>query len=105
MGYWKIYYDGGEEYSSDDGPPWQAPPSGVLIIALQKEREIVLEQGLDFFIWKDEAWLTVDRDGKDDYLFCQVFDHPKVCLRGRMVSHEEWKRVNLVVRDWLNENN
>lgn len=99
--YWRIFYDGGESFSSDDGKPWEASPSGVLIIVQEGDREWAWEQGLGFFVWKDNKWFTVDRDGADDYLYCQIFNHPKVCLRGRMVSHEYWEETVLKVREWL----
>ena len=56
---WIIYYDDGSTYSSDDGPPEDAPVDGVQVImqALSDGgRRIV--QGGDYYWWLGDEWAS-----------------------------------------------
>lgn len=74
---WKIYYGDGSIYSSDDGPPEDAPGTGLqVIVQLDKDhgRHIVKggnEGRRDDYYWWDfpsETWWVGDYPGFLDYL-------------------------------------
>jgi hypothetical protein len=66
---WRIYYDDGSTFDSDQGAPGDAPAWGVLVILIaDPEVGHMSLHGFDFYIFR-EMWLGVDRWGLTDYLF------------------------------------
>ena len=99
---WKVWYDGGLTFSSDDGPPTRAPKRGVQAIACaDREAGRVICRSSDFYIWSvfdgQSGWQGVDMFGLFDYL-----SEPgaKVVLFGRTIGNVEYRQLlNRIVDD------
>lgn len=84
---WRVYYDDEDlDYSDWDGPAWDAPGSGVQVIA-QADPTVgrALVYGKDYYWWDPAAgcWLGGDRDGLLDYL---SRPGPRKVLAGRTTT-------------------
>lgn len=96
---WRIYYADGSTFDSNQGEPWQAPASGVVIINLESEDErerSYFQKDDDYYIWKLNRWWSVDYGAATRYLYTGLFPHPRACLAGETVTNEQY--VNLVKR-------
>ena len=97
---WQILYEDGSWFTDSDGAFWQAPRVGVMAI-LQDSPQVGVEVILSsdgWWIWKQDHWFGVDRDGKDDYRRSHI--SPEVCiLEGRWVSHEYWRQIQAMIHE------
>jgi hypothetical protein len=90
---WRIYYSDGSTFSSDQGEPQDAPPTGVICI---RERNAsagsVTRSGKDFYIWNAEAgqWWQSDAVGFWQYMF---EPGPKVVKFGVNTSDENYNWI------------
>ena len=65
---WKIWYDNGSTFSSEDGSPQLAPGRGVICIIQTSERTGRVQlSGADYYTW-DGSWTRRDLFGLWDYL-------------------------------------
>jgi len=91
---WAILYEDGSWFTSSDGQYWEAPRIGVMAI-LQTDPNVGIEtlhSSDGWWVWKDDQWLRVDRDGKDDYR--RTYMRPSLCiLEGRMVTNHLWHKI------------
>jgi len=56
---WKIWYDDGETYCSDDGPAEEAPIDGIQMILERKENNTLNHHyGHDYYMWTGENWVA-----------------------------------------------
>lgn len=105
---WMIFYDDGTVFTSDNGQPYNAPPSGALILIQEDaDGKWVIYQKDAAYVWgwrsKDE-WVPVDQIGIIDYLL----NHRdvKAILFGRWTSNENfdeiWEKANIVWRQMAN---
>lgn len=89
---WRVYYDDGSSFSSEDGPPEQAPRSGVQLIAVSDINcGKLLWHGSDYYCWQEGEWVPRCDMGLQDYL-----DQPgaeKIRLRGRGISHSRFLSI------------
>lgn len=91
---WAILYEDETWFTSNDGPHWIAPRTGVMGI-LQKDPNVgvaTLYSDDGWWVWRKDRWLRVDRYGKDDYR--RSYMEPDLCiLEGRMVHNDEWQEI------------
>jgi hypothetical protein len=87
---WKVYYDDGTTFDSDQGPPEAAPRFGIMAIKQGPKHGSVFSR--DFFIYRTDygCWIEVDHDGLIDHLLHGIEHITAVCL-GRMVPTATWK--------------
>lgn len=101
---WLILYGDGSTFSNLDGPPHEAPRTGVMQTFFMDERTgVSIESSLiGHWGWKDGRWFGFDDHmGFWDYLF----HHPEpcICLFGRTLHDEEWQaRILPLVREITN---
>jgi hypothetical protein len=99
MKQWAIYYDDGSRFTDEDGTPYDAPRTGVQIIA-QKDTsmgwELVSESDLFYYEESRRGFYGCNPTGST------LFDHlwrakyPLV-FAGRMVTEEEFRAIVLRV--------
>jgi hypothetical protein len=68
---WRIYYDDGSTFDSDQGSPEDAPPYGfICAIGRDETDKRYIMHGWDYYQWDKEAnqWWGMDRDGLIDRL-------------------------------------
>lgn len=94
---WRIYYDGGATFSSEDGSPFDAPAWGVLVI-LDKEQEREYHNPVhqrDYYLHVDGGWVGVDFTGLLDRLTAMG-----IVKVGRTVHEAEYMRaIEAAIRD------
>ena len=89
---WKIYYDNGQTYSSDDGSWDDAPLDGVLfVVEVAKGGKVNVLSGNDFYLRIDD---TVMATGDMNALL-RRFPFIKY---GRWVSHRRFEETSEQVR-------
>jgi hypothetical protein len=104
--FWKIYYDDLSTFSSDDGPPSEAPARGVLIVVQEIEMPDGLTdrgtlrvdpendplEGFDYFCfrYREGRWYNCNFQGLLDYFGMGGL---MTVLQGRMVAPDIWDRV------------
>jgi len=97
---WKILYEDGLWFTSDDGAYWQAPRYGVQAI-LQEDKEVgvrLLSSIEGWWIWKFGSWVETDERGADAYRLNHL--HPEQCtLYGTMLPDEKWREIQRLVED------
>jgi len=95
---WLVLYDDRPPFSSRDGGPEMVPARGVQII-LQDHPRVGIETvtGADYYIWRKERWMGVDRFGMHDYLIEPGW---KIVLFGRMLTHDEYKKIFLTIEEY-----
>ena len=87
---WRVYYDGGGTFSSDEGTPADAPAWGVLVILdtePETEGQTIVTQK-DYYLRADGGWLGVDFTGLLDRL-----TQMGVVKVGRTVHEKEFMRA------------
>lgn len=87
---WRIYYDDGSTFSSNDGPPEDAPALGVICIA-QPDPEVGrhIVSGFDYY-WFTYEWWGGDLFGLFDYL---ITPGHKTVKFGRTVSNTDFSEI------------
>lgn len=54
---WRIYYDDGSTFSSEDGLPEEAPLDGIQGIAQEKDNGVKeFHEGFEYYYWMDDCW-------------------------------------------------
>lgn len=92
---WRIYYDDGKTYSSEDGPVELAPAFGVIVIL---DRDVNIGWRLivncDYFVWdsRDGAyhWWESNIIGLIDYLSRPGW---KKVLVGRLIENSTYDAI------------
>jgi hypothetical protein len=98
---WCIFYDDGTTFSSEDGGPEAAPPSGVVVIATLEdgqEHPVTLHGKDGFFIWRDGAWWLSEAMGFWDHML--LSPGAKVVKFGRWVTHQRYDEVVTEATRW-----
>ena len=84
---WKIYYGDGSTFSSEDGPPDDAPTLDVQVVAQRDETVgTKLVPSKDFYWWRDGRWYGGDLFG----LFDHLVRHGGCVKFGRYISDERY---------------
>jgi hypothetical protein len=92
---WKIWYDNGATFTSEDGGPQEAPRRGVQLVSVADPTfGRVICRDNDFYIWKEyddrPSWQGVDHAGLYDYLFEPGW---KCVLFGRTIGNQEFRSL------------
>jgi len=89
---WRIYYDDGSTFSSDDGLPEDAPGYGVLAIEQDRENTVLCSQ--DFYLFRNDygCWIEVHIEGLIDHLVTSAH-HVRAVKAGRTVPLSVFKSV------------
>jgi len=99
MKWWRIYYEGGKVFTSEDGSPYDAPRIGVQVIAEEHPAA-----GYELIFGSDYYCFDPDRRGWWRGDIFTAMDHlmraRRQCLLfGRIVDDEEWRalfeRINI----------
>ena len=90
--WWRIYYERGVVYTSEDGSPFDAPRVGVQVIAQEKDGTYELIHGRDHFYWEPErgGWMTTEIFGAIDHL---MRANRQCLLFGRQLSDADYTAV------------
>lgn len=103
---WKVYYDGGSTYSSEDGDITAAPGWGVLAIAyVDRATGRSVMRGFDYYYFMEGEWYGNDLTGLLDRLLNMNPDTGKrwpvdVVLAGRGVDDKSFQAaVHLALTD------
>lgn len=59
---WRIYYDTGSTYDSDDGPFESAPPDGIICIVRRDGERVEFISGADFYWRFDDGSIAATSD-------------------------------------------
>lgn len=88
---WRIYYDNGTTFSSDDGAWDDAPARGVQVVVYEHpDVGWAMRHGGDFFrLDGDGGPVAMDRDGMLDF----VADTLGIVKVGRMLSQADFDEV------------
>lgn len=90
---WRIYYDDGSTYSSDDGSPLDAPALGFICAVGRDELgDRYIMHGWDHYQWDldSKQWWGMDLQGLFDRLIQnKVFAYKM----GRTVTKTQWQAI------------
>jgi hypothetical protein len=102
--WWRIYYEDGKVFTSDDGEPFDAPRVGVEIVVQEKDGSHELVFGRDHFYWEPSrgGWMTSDWFGAIDHL---MRSKRQCLLFGRQLNDDDWRALHKRVRDEMGERN
>jgi hypothetical protein len=100
---WKVFYEGGKTFSSEDGDVTEAPTRGAQVIVQdQKCNGAEFLTGDDYYGWNKGRWQGYDLFGLYDYLLEPGW---KRVLFGRMLKQHEYdkivKQANFEKTGWM----
>jgi len=90
---WRIYYDDGSTFDSNDGLPHEAPSLGfICAIGYDETGKRYIMHGWDYYQWSDEVnqWWGMDLNGLFDRLRRNLVYAYK---EGRTVSRSQWEQI------------
>jgi len=87
---WRIYYDDGTVFTSDDGKVEAAPLKGVQAVAEKRDGRTILHVGGEFYRWDGYGWRARP----------VVLDIKRT---GTLMDLEEFKRLKARAMEWLND--
>lgn len=92
---WKIFYGDGSSYSSDDGTPERAPSYNVqaIVFADKKVGRLILRGG-DFYIHREDGWVSVDNFGMLDQMMHVFKMLDRKSGKWWVQRDGEWKEVD-----------
>ena len=88
---WRIYYDDGSTFDSDQGEPHDAPSEGfVCAVGYDERGQRYIMHGWDFYQWSSDQWWGMDRIGLHDRLRRNLVYAYK---EGRTVTRTEFEAL------------
>lgn len=60
---WRIYYDNGTTFDSDDGPWSEAPSDGVLYVIETCDDRVIVHSGADWYFEMDDSIIATGDPG------------------------------------------
>lgn len=94
---WKIYYQDGSTFSSDDGDVSEAPAWGVEVIVEPNElvgRELHVRT--DYYLYLKDRWESVDFIGLIDFLANEL----GILKIGRIMNRVDYQKIlNIAIND------
>ncbi len=96
---WKIYYGDGSAFSNEDGDPADAPHWDIQVIA-QSDLDVgrVLIYRSDYYLFINNEWLGIGKDGLDDYLV-HALKSIDTILIGRQLGRKRFKEILQIAND------
>lgn len=95
---WRLYYDDGTTFSSEDGAPDEAPLDGV--VGVGEEDDTGRRQtywGADYYFWTGDGWAGGNIADLERWLR-RVLPQLKY---GRWAPQTLWQKVRAIIRhDW-----
>lgn len=89
---WKIFYDDGSTFSSEDGSPEKAPGWGVIAIVENDDRVgRTITSRWDHYCHHTDGWYGHDLVGLMD---CLAQPGLNAVCHGRTVSNDIWEAIN-----------
>jgi hypothetical protein len=83
---WKIFYEDGSTFSSEDGSPTDAPALGIqVIVQNDPDSGRYNQSGSDYYVYRDGRWWGVDIFGLFDFLI-----HHSPVKFGRTTDNETY---------------
>lgn len=92
MVFFKIYYDNGTTYSSEDGSWNDAPLDGIIFVIEINGEKVNVHSGNDFYYLEDD---TIASTGDLNPLLRKM----KFIKFGRWTSHKTYEKLSELVRD------
>ncbi len=109
---WVVYYTNGDQFTSEDGTPWDAPRRSIQAIASSSpEVGFYWIYGSDYFYYEEESggWQKADTFTLWDHLVRAKYPCPGF---GRMLSDQGWRDMWKRIREdfgkkdgWLQREN
>ncbi len=94
---WKIWYDDGSTFSSDDGSPEEAPVDGILAILEKLTNNTILNHhGNEFYYWSGENWYAGNQASLERWMRVEL---PALKF-GRWTKSSIWKEVIAESVEW-----
>ncbi len=94
---WRIYYDNGSVFSSDDGAPESAPLDGVVVIVeWLKSGQPQYHKDRDFYIWLEDRW----HSGFERDFAVWVRCHMKHLKHGVCISDAAYEAIAKEAMQW-----
>ena len=95
---WRIYYADRSTFSNLDGEPWQAPATGVIVIAQRNplpNENPYIQHMTDYYCWLGDCWLGCDQFRLYQYWFIDGWKHDfrRACLAGETVTNERFLEI------------
>ena len=93
---WCIYYSDGSTYSYKDGPPQNAPVTGVQFVAqVNKANKWVALCNCDFILWDErdgiEQWYPADNSGRENYMRKEGWRKVLIC---EWIGDESYEKLS-----------
>lgn len=86
---WKIYYEGGGTFDSENGNLKDAPARGVQVIVMgDPDVGWWMQEGSDYYIWQADRWVGVDLFGLFDFLI-----ESGIVKFGRTITTAEYMEI------------
>ena len=110
MSRFRIYYGSGATYSDRDGSPFDAPPEGVQVIAIEMPTPTGFglvhggdgERGCDCYFYRDGTWFGSDKHGNGLASYLRELGPRKVVFGKTMaVTEDFWKIVDRAGKEGL----
>jgi len=101
---WRIYYEDGSTFSSEDGAPETSPPWGVVAIGQRTEKKYqdALYSGSSWYVYRTDHgfWMELDETG---YLDCMAHHAKDVSAvrPGRYIRRDVFRATMKAVEAWL----
>lgn len=95
---WLIYYADGSTYSSEDGPPENAPRDYVEVVLQEDEfrgrKDVISGAGTtyQYFCWHGDRWIIHDDSGLRQYN--DLFGEKAIVLNGFYIEDEKFWAIH-----------
>ena len=93
---WSVYYNDGTTFTSEDGPPEDAPRQNVALIVQYYNGERKVEWKSDTYCWELDCWVPHDRFGCERYI--DKTKHP-VRLIGYCLPNDEFWAIYKLAKE------
>ncbi len=102
---WRLYYEDGSTFGSNDGGPDESPVWGIVVIGQRTgdQYDKVLCSGVPWYVFRSDLgfWQELDVVGFHDVLFNNA--HNVAAVRpGRYVPSDKFKESWKRAREWVN---
>ena len=94
---WKIWYDDGTPFTSDDGTPQDAPVDGILaILEKRADNTVMNHHGNDYYYWTGENWVSGNLASMERWMRREL----PAMKYGRWANDTTWREVVAESIEW-----